>query len=415
MNTCDKNYGCLSCGDPCRNKCTEAAYACDFDITAAPYDPTTWYVTWCGKMHEVKIPTIAETDTTLSTNYSNATLNYKAERHEDILTGEQLGSLIRVEDLRDTNCDYTTEAMCYELIYHKYGECGDGCMALENEWATFSVDSPNALKPQIHFVRGANVFGCPEYLDVPTNVNQYWFAGWRTDTQQFGYYQAQKVQELPKDSLGNYVVLSRNPGTQEPVVGIIPWQCMLENIFGNLGVKIEGIWREVQGTPGFSAKFNQITGDWQINWTDWNDVDAGRVAGYGQVTGKVNWTTSFDATTGSMRYNITGVYYDQMTWTVVEGVLGSVAPKLTLKGMPLTGGSETLFFSDFAFGKSTVSKVINETIQTNQIVTVGPNQTIGPFDFLYILVDWIGDDEGYMGIQFGSNLSGWQNCPPGDF
>lgn len=416
MNTCDKNYGCFSCDDGCKKPCGPAAYACDFDITAAPYDPSTWNVTWCGKLHKVKIPTIAETDTTLSTNYSNATLNYKAERHEDIITGEQLGNLIRVEDLRDTNCDYTTEAMCYELIYHKYGECGDGCMSAEDEWKTFSIDSPNALKPQIHFVRGANVFGCPEYLDVPTNVNQYWFAGWRMDTQQFGYYQAQKVPELPQDTKGNYVVLSRIPGTQQPVVGVIPWQCLIDNIFGNLGVNVKGVWREVQGTPGLTAKFNQITGDWQINWTDWNDLGDNPVhpAGYGQITGKVNWDASFDLATGTMVYNLHNIYYNQVTWTVAEGVTGSTSPTMRLSSVAVPGGAEDPLGS-ITFGRSTVTQPLNKTVNCDQTIMVGPGETVGPFDFIHIYVDWVVDDEGYMGIQFSSNLSGWKNCEIGDF
>lgn len=417
MNDCTKNYGCMSCEDPCKKPCGPAAYRCDFDIAASPYDPSTWNVTWCGKLHRVKIPTIAETDTTLSTNYSNATLNYKAERHEDILTGEQLGSLIRVEDLRDTNTDYTTPSMCYELIYHKYGECGDGCMSLENEWATFSIDNDNALQNQLRYVRGANVFGCPVFLDVPTNPSQYWFAGWRTDTNQFGYYQPTELPELPEDSNGNYIIASQLPGNKQPVVSVLPWKCMLENIFGNLGVNISGIWREIQGTPGLTAKFNQITGDWQINWTDWNDLGPNPVhrAGYGQITGKVNWTTSFDVKTGSMKYTLDNVYYDTITWTVDEGVTGSTSPTMTLKSVAIPGGAERQIGSPLTFGKSNVSQTLNTTVAANQTIIVGPNQTVGPFDFIHIYVDWVLDDEGYMGIQFASNLSGWKNCLPGDF
>lgn len=417
MITRKDNPYCSSCDDPCKSPCGPASYKCDFDITASPYDPSMWNVMWCGKLHKVKIPTIAETDTTLSTNYSNAVLTYKAERHEDIITGEQLGQLIRMEDLRDTNCDYTTDSMCYEIIYHKYGECGDGCMSPENEWATFSIDNEGALRDQIRYVRGANIFGCPVFLDVPPNLNEYWFAGWRTDTQQFGYYQAEKVQELPKDSKGNYVVMSRYKDNKRPVVGIIPWQCMLENIFENLGVDVTGVWREVQGTPGLSAKFNQINGDWQINWTDWNDIGPNPVhrAGYGQITGKVNWDVSFNADTGTIKYVIHNVYYDKVTWTVDEGVTVSSNPTMTLKSVAIPGGAEQQIGSPLTFGRSNVSQTLNATVPCNQTVIVGPNDVVGPFDFVHIYVDWVVDDEGYMGIQFASKLSGWKECTPGDF
>lgn len=415
MNACNRNYGCLSCDNGCNDKCTEAAYRCDFDITAAPYDPTTWNVTWCGKLHKVKIPPIAETDTTLSTNYSNATLNYAAEKHEDVLTGEQLGSLIRVGDLRDTNCDYTTEAMCYELIYHKYGECGDGCMSLENEWATFSIDNEGALRPQIHYVRGANVFGCPEYLNVPSNTNEYWFAGWRGEPQDFGYYQATKLPELPEDSNGNYIISSQYPSNKQPVVSVLPWKCMMTNIFGNLGVDVQGAWRGT-GTSGFYATFDQIQGYFSINWKDWNDLAETQLAGTGKITGKVNWVPSFDIKTGTMQYNITEVYYDTMTWTVEQGVTGPTAPTLHLYGIPLTGGSEVdLIPNGVTFGKSNVSYSIDKEVSTNTTIQVAPGQVVGPMDFVRIWVDWVNDDNGFLGVQFSSKLSGWQTCAPGEF
>lgn len=353
---------------------------------------------------------MAETDTRHSLNYSNATFNYFAEKHQETWTGQQLGSIISVGDLRDTTVNYTTPSMCYELIYHKYGECGEGCMSVEDAWSTFSIDNENALGTQIRYVRGANRYGCPYFLDVPADPTQYWYQGWRGDTLENGYYQPAPVSKLPTDPNGNYYVLSQYPSNKQPVVGILPWQCMLENIFGNLGVNVEGVWQKSQGTTGFGADFDQIGGSFNIHWDDWNDVNDTQHAGHGQITGKVNWDVSFDADTGAMKYIIHNIYYDTMTWTVDQGVTGATAPTLRLVGISIPSGAQTTLISGITFGKSSVSQVINQTIQCNQTVIVGPGQSFGPFNFAYIYVDWVGDDEGYLGIKFSSNLSGWRQC-----
>lgn len=416
MNGLLKNCYCDPCNDGCKKGCGPAAYDCNFSIAAVPFDPTSWNVTWCGKLHRVKLPPISEKDTSHSLNYSNSTFSYSAERHEETWTGAQLGSIITVGDLRDTKVDYDTDSLCYELIYHKYGECGEGCMSIEDSWSTFSIDNENALGNQIRYVRAANRYGCPYFLDVPSNPNQYWFQGWRGETQENGYYQPQKVNPLPEDSLGNTIVLSQDPTTKQPVVGVIPWKCMLQNIFGNLGVKVAGNWRASEGTTGFGAWFDQIQGYFKIYWDDWNDLAETQHAGHGEVTGKLNWDISFNPNNGAMTYSINNVYFDTMTWTVDQGVTGSTAPTLHLWGIATPGGAETdLIPGGVSFGKATVTRQLGQTIQCNSTVVVTPGGASFNIDFVRIWVDWVNDDRGILGAQFTSQLSGWNTCPPGDF
>lgn len=395
---------CNSC-NPCGG-CKSAEFCCDFDISAAPFDPNLWYVTWCGAVHEVRIPSINETDTTLSTDYSGATLNYKAEKHTDIITGKELGSLINVEDLRNTNIpNYDFDANCAEFIYHKYGECGKGCKSLEDAWSTFSISDDGAKQPSIRYVRGANVYGCPEYLDVPSNLGQYWFAGWRTDINQFGYYQAQQVNQLPKDNNGNYIVMSVDPTTKAPVLGTIPLDCIISNIMGNLGIEVFGSWNG-QGTPGFTYTFDNMTGWFSILWNDW--VVEGSVRyGYGSITGRIMWESSFDINTGNMNYTITGVYYDTITWTKDTGQAAS-APYLNLYSVnPLTGAEQQLFSQQLT---TNVSQKLDVTLPYNQSFAVAPGQTIGPIEFIRIWVDWIVDDNGKIGVNFRNKVTGWNPC-----
>ena len=113
------NKYCDKCNsNPCDGGCHPARYGCDFDINANPYDPSIWNVTINGGTTRVKIPKGNETDTTLSTSYSTASLNYNSEKHEDIITGSQLGSLINLESLRDV--DVTNADSGDMMIFHPY-------------------------------------------------------------------------------------------------------------------------------------------------------------------------------------------------------------------------------------------------------------------------------------------------------
>lgn len=136
MNACNK---CSSCGgDPCGCGCKPAKYGCDLNIMANPFDPSIWNVTINGATTKVKIPKINETDTKLSTNYTSASLIYNAEKHTDIITGAQLGALIKMEDLRDTETGNADS--CDLLVYNPYcSDCGDGCAPKNARWTNYHI------------------------------------------------------------------------------------------------------------------------------------------------------------------------------------------------------------------------------------------------------------------------------------
>lgn len=131
---------CNSCGkDPCSCvECRPARYGCDFSIDANPFDESIWNVTICGATTKVKIPKLYETDTKLSTSYSNKSLIYNAEKHTDIITGDQLGGLINLEDLRDT--DVANADSCDLLVFNPYcSDCGDGCKPKNAMWTHYHI------------------------------------------------------------------------------------------------------------------------------------------------------------------------------------------------------------------------------------------------------------------------------------
>lgn len=140
--TCSNcNYKCDSCGkDPCGcGACRPARYSRgDISIVPNPFDPSVWMVTIQGATTKVKIPKINETDTKLSTNYTSSSLIYNAEKHTDIITGAQLGQLINLEDLRDT--ETANADSCDLLVYNPYcDECGDGCKPKNARWRNYHI------------------------------------------------------------------------------------------------------------------------------------------------------------------------------------------------------------------------------------------------------------------------------------
>lgn len=130
---------CNKCNhNPCDCGCRPAKYGCDFGIQANPYDPSIWNVTINGATTRVKIPKIAETDTKLSTSYAAASLNYDAEKHTDIITGAQLGALINLKDLRDTDAENADA--CDLLVYNPHcSDCGDGCAPKDAKWTHYHI------------------------------------------------------------------------------------------------------------------------------------------------------------------------------------------------------------------------------------------------------------------------------------
>lgn len=138
MNACNN---CNTCGDgPCGcGGCKPARYSCgDISIVPNPYDPSIWMVTIQGATTKVKIPKINETDTKLSTNYTSSSLIYNAEKHTDIITGAQLGSLIKMEDLRDT--ETSNADSCDLMVYNPFcDECGDGCKPKNARWRNYHI------------------------------------------------------------------------------------------------------------------------------------------------------------------------------------------------------------------------------------------------------------------------------------
>lgn len=174
MDYCDK---CSTCGpDPCEcGGCKPAKYGCDFNIMANPYDASIWNITINGATKRVKIPKINETDTKLSTNYTASSLIYNAEKHTDIITGAQLGSLIKLEDLRDL--DVSSADSCSFPVFNPYcSDCGDGCRSKNAKWEAYHIPDAgnNEITPDddgYYRVLEKNDCGCIVETKMPVSAS----------------------------------------------------------------------------------------------------------------------------------------------------------------------------------------------------------------------------------------------------
>lgn len=132
----------------------------------------------------------------------------------DIAKFINLEDLANVEDEQPENCSL--------LVYKAESDCGPGCTGIADTW--YHWYASEHLTNGLHWVAGFNENGCLEALDVPTDVNEYWWAMYRpNDTGtglEFGYIQPEEVNELPTDEDGNIIVISQKADGQ-PVVGKI--------------------------------------------------------------------------------------------------------------------------------------------------------------------------------------------------
>jgi len=125
-NLCHQPDCCGGCSAPCPEE--------HFSIEADPYDSQTWWINGT----KIRVPKIAETCTTLSTDFSGATLNYVGECGKDVITGRQLGQIIKLDDLRDVEAP--NPDACSMLVWNPHCDyCAEGCTKVGAAWEPYHI------------------------------------------------------------------------------------------------------------------------------------------------------------------------------------------------------------------------------------------------------------------------------------
>lgn len=378
MNNCNS---CNSC-----NRCKRACARPYFNLFQDPYDPSYWDWEMNGEMGKVKVPKFNETDTKLSTNYSNATLNYSAERHLDTITGEQLGSIINLDDLRDV--DATNPDACSILVFNPgCGLCP--CSPDEEMWKKYTI--PDA------------------------------------------------TEELVPDDQGRVSVLAKTDCgciTEAFIPAQPDLDCIITNIMNAIAPFAgDGQFKDLESgqitptgasTPGFGGWFNPNTGEFSVRWSDWEGTtytEDKRLAN-GVVTGNITASKSFNYEDGSITYTITRIHYDSIRYDIIR--TGTSPNPLTLTlwggfpGVDLQRDKATLTAEGLRiFGPNSVyvhvgnsyTASINKTFTGTKTFTIPANGGIGAwFDLIRVFNDWVlADDDGVVQGRYRNPLN-WNQC-----
>lgn len=373
MNTI-KNDCCNPCGG-CKPACSRPY----FDLTLDPFDPNYYLWELNGETGRVRIPKTDETDTTLSTNYSDATLNYKAERHKDVITGAQLGDLINLDDLRDV--DATNPDACSLLVFNP--ACGlCPCSPDEERWKKYTI--PDA------------------------------------------------TEDLVPDDEGRVKVLAKTDCgcIKEAYIPAQPdLDCILTNIINAIKPFTgEGRMIDVEGggsTPGFFGGLDPYTGEFYIQWDD-HYVSPGipDPVGTGRVTGRIDATNSINIETGEVTYTITRITYQNMVYTphysgslpitMTHYVWGCFpgTNDLTASHTALDNAGLRLYSYQFWGGtQGSVSYTINKTFTGSYSITVPANGGLSSWiTTMRLYNDWtIADDDGITQVRYSNPMS-WKQC-----
>lgn len=195
--------------NPC-GRCPEPALS----IEALPNNPG--YLRFsiggnCVDYDFASLINLLETDTSLKADIINRVLTYKAERHEDALTGAELGGVLHLGDLGDVDIsnleDHST------LFYQKDSDCGEGCEGINNSWVTWNALDDNGQTAEM--IGAYTADGAPTTIKAPTsNANQYYQVGWN-GANKFGITQPVEFASKPTDSNGKAWRVYMDPSTKQ--------------------------------------------------------------------------------------------------------------------------------------------------------------------------------------------------------
>lgn len=154
-----------------------------------------------------------QTDTSLSINQANRTMDYNAERHIDSFSASELGSILHVGDLGDV--DITRIKNNSLLFYQQDSNCGQGCEGLHNSWTTWSLNDTNGQTGSLQSVLGFDsVTGAPRGLEIPAKPNQFYSLGWNAQDK-LGYIQPAEFTSFPYDTDGYAWITCVDPTTRQ--------------------------------------------------------------------------------------------------------------------------------------------------------------------------------------------------------
>lgn len=211
--TCIK---CLkpTCGGRCQEgkcgRCPEPALS----IEALPNNPSILRFSIGGNCVDYdfgSLVNLLETDTAIKVDILERLLKYKAERHEDAITGAELGAILHLGDIGDVDLSDLEDNS--QLVFKKSADCGEGCEGIDNRWVAWNALDDGGEMAEM--VGAYTAEGAPTTIKAPTsNTNQYYQVGWN-GANKFGLSQPVEFASKPTDSDGKAWRLYIDPNTKQ--------------------------------------------------------------------------------------------------------------------------------------------------------------------------------------------------------
>lgn len=215
--SCDYNciHDCTSCSKKkCKNPCGCSEPV--FSIDAKSDDPTQLRFNVNGKSIWYDFEPVVkagETCTTLSVDAIARTLNYLGECGENVISANELGSILHLGDLGDVNANSITDNGI--LNYRKDGDCGENCDGIGDGWV--STNPVDASATSLDYILGSDADGKMFSLRPPVNANQNYTLTWNAQNKAV-WKQPTEVATPPVDAEGYVYELYLDPTTKEIVV-----------------------------------------------------------------------------------------------------------------------------------------------------------------------------------------------------
>ena len=150
-----------------------------------------------------------QTDTTVSADALKRALIHMAERHTDVISAKELGSILHIADIGDV--DITGIGDNALFVYQKNSDCAHGCQGIDNSWKAW-----NALEHQatsLDTIMGFDENGKPYTLQRPASTNKHYLLGWAANG---------KIQYLVLTPFGD--VTDKKPLYIDPETGEIGYE-----------------------------------------------------------------------------------------------------------------------------------------------------------------------------------------------
>lgn len=168
-NRCNKGCGCGSCNGCCGKEILDIDEMPD-SVSILRYNInglSTWY-DYGNMIYQT------QTDTEVKINVQKRSLIHEAERHTDVISHEELGSILHVADLGDV--DITGVADNSLFVYQKNSDCGEGCEGIDNSWIAWNAKEH--LAESLETIMGFDEDDKPKALQTPDEPSQHYVLEW---------------------------------------------------------------------------------------------------------------------------------------------------------------------------------------------------------------------------------------------